>query len=108
MKRQSFYDFCITNNRYDLLSLFDEEKNRPITTRDVSRASDKKVYFKYPCGHSTDQRIADMTKKGAKLNCPVCMNRRIGQVGKSVADVAGSLLFEFCEDLNHISAAQIP
>ena len=108
MKRQSFYDYCVTNNRYDLLTMFDEEKNQPITTRDVSRASDRKLYFKYSCGHSIEQRIADMTKKGAKLNCPVCMNRRKGLIGKSVADVAESLLFEFCEGLNGIRADGIP
>lgn len=79
----SLYDFCIKENLFWILEQYDYERNAPLTPKDISKSSDKKVYFKYECGHSCKQRIADKTGKKSR-GCPECLNR--GNVGRSLLD----------------------
>lgn len=88
----------------DILEQFDYERNYPKTPKDFTKSSDKKIYFRYPCGHKTPpQRLADKTSKNT--GCPACLNRRV--IGKSLADEYPETAKMFDEKRNGISAKDI-
>ena len=71
---KSFYDWCVENNRMDLNSRFNEEKNG-CTTKDIGYKSNLKWWFKCPRGlHNDDQYIMSfVTNKSDKnLMCKKC------------------------------------
>lgn len=44
-RKSTFYDWCITNNREDLLMEWNTTKNEPLTPRNISSGSNKKVWW---------------------------------------------------------------
>jgi len=103
-KGTSLYDFCIKENLPWLLKQFDFELNAPLTPKDVSKSSNKRLYFKYECGHSCKQRIADKTGKRSK-GCPSCLNR--GQVGRSLLSEYPDYAEMFASELNGTTPDQV-
>ncbi len=77
----TLYDYCIAEGELWILEQFDEEKNYPLTTSDVTKSCDKKVWFTFDCGHSCLQRVSDKTGKDS-YKCPTCLNR--SSIGKSL------------------------
>ena len=79
----SLFEYCVRENKTWLLEQFDFDKNWPKTPADYAKASDKRIWFKYDCGHSCLQRIADKTGKNS-MGCPTCLNR--GIIGRSLLE----------------------
>lgn len=77
---KSFYDWCIENNRQDVLDRWDYELN-DCSPKDISYKSNKMRWFKCPLsmGHkSEEKRISDITSGHLKhSNCKQCNS--IGQ-----------------------------
>lgn len=48
----SFFDWCMSNDRKELIDEFDLKMNAPLTTKDIYPKSNKKYYWKCPNGHS--------------------------------------------------------
>lgn len=72
--RMSFYDWCIENNRKDLLDRWDYGLNT-ILPQNVSWASSTKQYFKcdrHPNHNSTYVRIASLTSAKQNILCYEC------------------------------------
>ncbi len=103
-RNTSLYEYCINENKENILLLFDYEKNTPKTPNDFTRCSDKKAYFKYQCGHSVPQRIADISKSN-NPKCPRCLNRN--GIGKSLASEYPDIAEMFDEKKNGIKASEI-
>ena len=59
---KSFYQWCIENEKTDLINRFDEIKNN-CTSKDVSFKNNKKFWFKCPCNkHPSElKRISDIS-----------------------------------------------
>ncbi len=72
--KESFYDWCIKNNRQDLLNRWDYNLNDK-TPNDITFASSKRYYFK--CNKhiehkSTLIRLASITSAGQNIKCEEC------------------------------------
>lgn len=66
--------WCIKNNREDLLDEWDCCRNGGKTPETVAYASNKKVWWKCPNGHSYDARINN--KVVLRRGCPYCSGRK--------------------------------
>lgn len=74
---KSFYDWCIENNRNDLLELWDYSMNS-VTPKDIGYSSNSKYYFKCPRGlHESEQKIIYSLIKQSEYKCSKCQS--IGQ-----------------------------
>ena len=72
--KKSLREWCIENNRCDLLEQWDYEKNSELTPDDISSQSHKMAYWKCPvCHFSLPCRIQD--KVLGKTKCRVCSNK---------------------------------
>lgn len=72
--KYSFYQWCIDNNRDDLLNRWDYEKN-DFTPHDISSKSEKLVWMKCPRGiHDSEKhRIGDLAYgKSKDIHCDKC------------------------------------
>lgn len=67
------------NNRQDLLEEWDYEKNYPLTPKELTRGSDKKVWWKHVLDngsiHYWSARIGSRTH--LKCGCPYCTNQKL-------------------------------
>ena len=72
---KSFYDWCVENNHQDWLDLWDYNLN-DYTPQNIMSGSEKKYYFKCPCGkHESELKsICVITRKNrnTKINCNKC------------------------------------
>lgn len=71
---KSFYDWCIENNRQDLLDRWDYDLNDCVPN-DVSYASRKNCYFKcnkHSWHNSKKMTLANITCTGNKIRCEQC------------------------------------
>lgn len=59
----------------ELVQEWDCEKNHPLTPNDVTRGSDKKVWWKCSKGHSWETKISGRAVSGT--GCPYCANKRV-------------------------------
>ena len=78
---KSLYEWCIENNRKDILQSWDSDRNKGITPSNVSYGSNKKYYWLCEIGHSwlmapKDRRISKRMelrkKRRAKTNRCTC------------------------------------
>ena len=72
--KMSFYDWCIKNNRQDLLDRWDYELNKQ-SPDSISWATNEKVYFKcdkHTNHHSTFVRVASLTSAKQNILCIEC------------------------------------
>ena len=80
MKRKSFYDWCIENNRVDILEEWNYEKNT-ISPKDVSLNSAKELWWKCKEGHEWFQklnhRFGHVNTTGHIRGCPICSNQQV-------------------------------
>ena len=71
----SFKDYCIDNNRIDLLSQWDIEKNLPITPETISFGSNRRIHWHCEKGHHWTAILWSRQKGTGK--CPICSNKKI-------------------------------
>lgn len=79
MERKSFYDWCIENNRLDILEEWNYEKNT-ISPKDVSLQSAVEVWWKCKEGHEWLRKLNHRfghIKKGQIRGCPICSNQEV-------------------------------
>lgn len=71
--RMSLYDWCIQNNRNDILDRFDYDKNK-FSPKDVSVYAKTYFYLKCPDNihDSSMYQIATLAKHNSKLECKYC------------------------------------
>lgn len=100
----TLYDYCIAERKLWILEQFDSEKNYPLTPFEVTKSSDKKVWFTHACGHSCLQRVADKTGKDS-YKCPACLNR--SDVGKSLLSEYPDYAQMFISSKNGISPDKV-
>lgn len=77
MKSNNFKNWCIINNKKDLLKEWDYERNLKelkITPVDIAPGSNKKVYWICKKGHRWQSRIHSRTKYNHK--CIYCANQQ--------------------------------
>lgn len=72
--RKTLYEFCVENNRIELLEQWDKEANGDLTPEIVSRGSGKKVWWKCRKGHCW-QAVINSRCNGC--GCPVCAGKRV-------------------------------
>ncbi|MBQ7286533.1 MAG: hypothetical protein IJW73_02100 [Candidatus Gastranaerophilales bacterium] len=70
---KTFYDWCIENNREDLLKEWHVTKNDDLKPENVSYGSSKRVWWMCDKGH---EWLAS-PKDRKKHNCPYCCNQKI-------------------------------
>ena len=70
MRGQSFYDWCIENNRENLLSEWEYNKNYPLTPHNCARGTSKKVWWKCKKGHEWQASVGYRAKFARP--CPIC------------------------------------
>ena len=70
---KSLYEWCIENNRKDILQSWDSDRNKGITPSNVSYGSNKKYYWLCEIGHSWLMAPKDRRKKG----CPYCKGHQL-------------------------------
>lgn len=72
--RTSLFEYCATHDHAALLSEWDEAKNAPLTPKDVSYGSGKRVWWRCSHGHSWQAII--YTRTGAGSGCPYCGGKK--------------------------------
>ena len=96
MARQSFLQWCISNNRQDLLAEWDTEKNAALGLYPNTigcKSSKYRVFWKCPLGHSYDMYIGNRTRRNDQ--CPFCSNKRLLIGFNDLAHVAPSICEEW-------------
>ena len=66
-------EYCVENNRKELLEQWDAEKNAPLSPETVSASTHKKMWWKDSYGHEWEQPVYSRTVQ--KRGCPICANR---------------------------------
>ncbi|USK82635.1 hypothetical protein LHV56_12475 [Peribacillus frigoritolerans] len=71
---KSFYDWCIENNKQELLGEWDYKKNIHTTPKDISYGSQKKVWWICEHDHSYDT-TTNNRRRGT--GCPYCKHQKV-------------------------------
>ena len=72
--KKSLYDYCLENNRPELLAQWDTIKSGNLTPKAIAPRSNKAVWWRCEKGHEWLARVCDRSKG---TGCPFCANRRI-------------------------------
>lgn len=72
--RETLYDFCIRTGQQTLLQEWDVERNAPLTPRDLSYGSKKKVWWRCAHGHVWQAMVTIRTANHS--GCPYCSHQR--------------------------------
>lgn len=94
---QSFYDFCVDQGKEHLLEEWDAEKNAPLTPRDITYGSRKKLWWKCGAGHSWE---AVLFTRSRGCGCPFCRGLRAWRGGNDLASRAPGVSQEWHPTLN--------
>ena len=86
----SFEEWCLRFGHEDLLSEWDREKNGDLGPGDVTRASQERVWWKGPCGHSW--KLSVRRRAFDDCGCPYCARRKVLADFNSVECLSASLL----------------
>ena len=73
--KKSLYDYCIENDRAELIDQWDAKKNDELSPHAVSYGSAFKVWWKCEKGHSYHSPIRSRTVY--KTGCPVCTGNKV-------------------------------
>ena len=71
--RESLYDYCIREQRQELLLEWDADANLPQTPEQISHGSKRKVWWRCEKGHRWQAAVH--TRTGSGTGCPVCMGK---------------------------------
>lgn len=86
--KKSFYEFCVENEKEDLLRQWDEAGNGALTPETVSYGNGKKVWWRCEKGHTWQAVIS--SRSGGK-GCPVCSGRMVAAGVNDLASVYPAL-----------------
>ena len=82
--KKNLKEWCIENNRLDLLDEWDYENNGEMTPNDVNTFSHNKVWWKCQNNHNWQATISNRTNGNS---CPYCSNHRLLKGFNSLADI---------------------
>ena len=85
--KKSLYDYCVENERHDLLDQWDTERNGNLSPKNIAPYSHVKVWWRCEKGHEWQVQVRERTKNNG---CPVC-------AGKVVIPGENDLLSRFPE-----------
>ena len=71
---KSLLDYCLEEDRSDLLAQWDEKKNDGLSPCDVSYGSRKKIWWRCAKGHEWQAQVKSRVQGSG---CPVCSNRTV-------------------------------
>lgn len=92
----TFYEWCMEFNRQDLLDDWDYQKNRPVTPQDISKASNRKVWWKcHVCAHEWETAV---NNRYGGSGCRMCGYKRVSQSRRTPKH--GDSLLEKCPELS--------
>lgn len=84
----TFYEWCMESDHQDLLKDWDYEKNNPVTPEDISKASNRKVWWKcHECGHEWETMVNHRYRGSGCRMCGykrVSKSRRTPKTGESL------------------------
>ena len=72
--KTTLYQKCIADQRLDLLTEWDGEKNAPLSPWTVSYGSKKRVWWRCAKGHVWE---APVFTRSAGHGCPYCKNQKL-------------------------------
>ena len=72
--RETLYDFCIRTGQQTLLQEWDAKRNAPLTPKDLSYGSKKKVWWRCAHGHVWQAMVTIRTANHS--GCPYCSHQR--------------------------------
>jgi len=70
----SFYDYCMSHEKTELLTQWHPDWNAPVSPRDVSFGSHKKVWWRCEKGHVWQAQVGS---RKAGIGCPFCTKRLV-------------------------------
>jgi len=86
----NFYDWCVSTRKQNLLDDWDYQKNNPLTPSDVSKAANRKVWWKCcVCGHEWEAMVNHRYRGSG---CRICGYKRVSNYRKTPK--AGESLFD--------------
>ena len=77
--RKSLYEYCIENEKEEIISQWHQELNEPLSPQLISYGSKKKVWWRCDKGHEWNAIVKSRT---SGTGCPVC-TRRIAVTGEN-------------------------
>lgn len=72
--KKSFYDFCMENNKIELLQQWDVKANKEMTPKTITYGSGRRAWWRCEKGH-TWQAVINSRSNGS--GCPVCSGKTI-------------------------------
>ncbi len=72
--RTSLYDYCTEHNRQALLRQWHPIKNEPLTPKQITYGSRRKIWWRCERGHEWQAIVYTRTTSGA--GCPVCAGKK--------------------------------
>lgn len=94
---ESLYDFCIREERQELLRQWMKAENLPLTPEGVSRGSRRYVWWRCEKGHKWR---AQVKSRAYGSGCPICTNRVISPEENSLAAWYPQLAAQWHPDKN--------
>lgn len=73
--RKTLFEFCTEYDRMELLKQWHSARNGPLTPKDVTYGSKRKVWWR--CGKGHEWEAAVFTRAGGEAGCPYCAGKRV-------------------------------
>lgn len=101
IRRKNYYDWCIENNRQDLIDSFDTLANHKTLT-EYSSGSNETVFWKCPkCNITWSTTLSNRRLSSFGAGCPVCSKERRVETNKSNKIKSGvNNLVTWCHENN--------
>ena len=101
----TFYDWCIENNKQEMLEEWDSVQNID-TPRTITYGSTKAIYWKCARGHSWFVSPNKRTAKGGS-GCPYCLNKKVLAGFNDLLTLRPDIASEWDYERNDISPTDI-
>ena len=95
--KMSFYDYCLTNDKHELLNEWDKEKNEELTPQNVSFKNNKKIWWQ--CKEGLEWQ-AMVHNRVSGSGCPYCVGRRVIKGVNDLATIAPEVAAQWHPTLN--------
>ena len=103
--RQSLYDYCLQNQRQELLNEWDDKRNLPFTPDKLTSGSSRKMWWHCKNGHIWQAAVYSRTTNAAR--CPYCSGRRVIVGENDLKTVYPQLAAEWDMDKNRSLPSQV-
>ena len=73
--RESLKEYCVRNDRRELLAQWHQDKNGNLTPAEITSGSQRKIWWRCDQGHEWESMPYERAKRGT--GCPYCAGKRI-------------------------------